>query len=160
MLIAIPSASGPKMVRILEHCKDAGLRCKTPPGVGELVRGAGLAVQIRDVAVEDLLSRTPIEIDQTGIRASSPQDCRHHRRGWIHRLGLCRQIARFQPLAIVGFDIAETALFYLEREMRASFPDALLPGNRRAFRTPSGWRRYSSATGLPPSHAAAYKTSP
>ena len=53
VLIAIPSASGPEMVRILEHCKDAGLRCKTVPGVGELVRGAALAVQIRDVAVED-----------------------------------------------------------------------------------------------------------
>ena len=35
---------------------------------------------------------------------------------------LCRQIARFQPAAIVAYDCAETALFYIDREMSESFP--------------------------------------
>ena len=124
VLIAIPSASGPAMVRILQRCKDAGLRCKTIPGLSELVEGARLAAQIRDVAVEDLLSRTPIELDQTRIRAKL-----QHKTvvitGAAGSIGseLCRQIARFQPQSIVGIDIAETALFLLEREMRAAFPD-------------------------------------
>jgi FlaA1/EpsC-like NDP-sugar epimerase len=36
---------------------------------------------------------------------------------------VCRQIARFGPRAIVGFEISETALFHLERELRAGFPN-------------------------------------
>jgi FlaA1/EpsC-like NDP-sugar epimerase len=35
---------------------------------------------------------------------------------------LCRQIARFHPAAIVAYDCAETALFYIDREMSESFP--------------------------------------
>ena len=36
---------------------------------------------------------------------------------------MCRQISRFSPAAIVGFDNSETASFYLEEEMRKSFPN-------------------------------------
>ena len=36
---------------------------------------------------------------------------------------LCRQIARFRPLALIGFDEAETPLFHLGREMGRNFPD-------------------------------------
>jgi FlaA1/EpsC-like NDP-sugar epimerase len=35
---------------------------------------------------------------------------------------LCRQIARFHPAGIVGFEIAESPLFEIDREMRQSFP--------------------------------------
>jgi len=35
---------------------------------------------------------------------------------------LCQQIAAFRPQALVGFDQAETPLFYLERELVRSFP--------------------------------------
>jgi len=35
---------------------------------------------------------------------------------------LCRQIARFNPAAIVGFEIAESPLFEIDREMRKSYP--------------------------------------
>ena len=36
---------------------------------------------------------------------------------------LCRQIAHFRPLALVGFDEAETPLFHLDRELAKNFPD-------------------------------------
>jgi FlaA1/EpsC-like NDP-sugar epimerase len=36
---------------------------------------------------------------------------------------ICRQIAPFRPLAIVGFDQAETPLFHMDREMATNFPD-------------------------------------
>ena len=36
---------------------------------------------------------------------------------------LCRQIAMFNPQAIVGYEISETGLFYLERELRERFPE-------------------------------------
>jgi FlaA1/EpsC-like NDP-sugar epimerase len=35
---------------------------------------------------------------------------------------LCRQIARYRPKAIIGYEIAESELFHLEREMQERFP--------------------------------------
>jgi FlaA1/EpsC-like NDP-sugar epimerase len=126
VLIAIPSATGPQMTAILQRCHDAGLRCKTIPGLGELIEENHLATQIRDVDVEDLLGRTPISLDESAIRARL-QGMVVVVTGAAGSIGseICRQVARFQPLAIVGIDAAETPLFQLQQEMRAAFPRVL-----------------------------------
>jgi FlaA1/EpsC-like NDP-sugar epimerase len=124
VLIAIPSASGTQMTQILLHCYKAGVAYKTVPALGESIEQNGLAKHIREVALEDLLGRTPARLEQSVI---------------TERLGgrvvlvtgaagsigseLCRQIARFQPSSIVGFEINETALFHLDREMHERFPE-------------------------------------
>src|ERR1019366_5964897 len=122
VLIAIPSASGAQMTGILECCHQAGVSCKTVPGLGEMIEENGLARQIREVAVEDLLGRTTAVLDHDQISARLI-DKTVLVTGAAGSIGseLCRQIARFNPRAIVGFEIAETALFHLEREMRQSF---------------------------------------
>jgi FlaA1/EpsC-like NDP-sugar epimerase len=122
VLIALPSATGAEMTKVLQHCHAAGVAYKTIPGLAEVIEHNGLASQIRDVAVEDLLCRTPARLDQDRIAAKITG----HTvlvTGAAGSIGseLCRQIARFNPRAIVGFDIAETALFHLEREMRQAF---------------------------------------
>lgn len=123
VLVAIPSASG-KMSQILRRCQEAAVSYKTVPGLGEVINGNGLAKQIRDVAVEDLLGRSPARLDEgeivgklkgkvvlvTGAGGSIGSE-------------LCRQIARFRAEAIVGFEISETALFHLDLEMRSRFPE-------------------------------------
>jgi FlaA1/EpsC-like NDP-sugar epimerase len=123
VLVAIPSATGAHMTGILERCHEAGLRCKTVPGLGDLMEGPGLAKQMRDVAVEDLLGRKPVRLDETAIR-SKIEGAVVMVTGAAGSIGaeLCRQIARFQPAAIVGFDAAETPLFHLQQEMRERFP--------------------------------------
>ena len=68
ILIAIPSASGAEMTRILELCHAAQIECKTIPGLGDFIEGGALAGQIREVAVEDLLGRTPIRLQEDQIR--------------------------------------------------------------------------------------------
>jgi FlaA1/EpsC-like NDP-sugar epimerase len=123
ILIAIPSASGVEMTRILEFCHDAGAECKTVPGLGEMVEGHGLAGQIREVAVEDLLGRTPVRLEEKQIRTSIEGKVVLVT-GAAGSIGseLCRQIARFRPAGIVGFEIAESPLFEIDREMRRAFP--------------------------------------
>ncbi|MBV9269280.1 MAG: polysaccharide biosynthesis protein, partial [Acidobacteriaceae bacterium] len=123
VLVAMPSADGGQMSRVLEACERAGAGCKTIPSVSEIVQGRGLARQIREIALEDLLGRTPIRLEQESIAALLA------RRtvlvtGAAGSIGseLCRQIARFDPAAIVALDIAETALYYLELEMHQRFP--------------------------------------
>jgi len=124
ILIAAPCATGREMAAILRHCHDAGVPYKTVPGLGEIIESAGLVSQIRDVAVEDLLGRNPIQLDESGIRERIEGKVVAVT-GAAGSIGseLCRQIARFRPAAVIGFECAETALFYLEREMRESFPD-------------------------------------
>jgi FlaA1/EpsC-like NDP-sugar epimerase len=123
VLIAIPSATGPQMVRILKYATDAKVDYKMVPGLGELVQGAELGKQVREVAVEDLLGRTPVHLDLDLIRERI-QGQVVMVTGAAGSIGseICRQIAPFHPLAIVGFDEAETPLFHIDREMSKSFP--------------------------------------
>jgi FlaA1/EpsC-like NDP-sugar epimerase len=123
ILIAIPSATGVEMTRILELCHKAGVECKTVPGLGEVIEGRGLAGQIREVAVEDLLGRTPVRLEERQIR-STIEGKMVLVTGAAGSIGseLCRQIARFHPAGIVGFEIAESPLFEIDREMCQAFP--------------------------------------
>jgi FlaA1/EpsC-like NDP-sugar epimerase len=123
VLIAIPSAAGPQMVRILKFATDAKVEYKMVPSLGELVQGTELGKQIREVAVEDLLGRKPVHLDLERIRERI-QGRVVMVTGAAGSIGseICRQIAPFRPLAIVGFDEAETPLFHIDREMAKSFP--------------------------------------
>ena len=123
LLIAIPVATGPQMVRILRLATDAKVEYKMVPGLGELIQGTELGKQIREVAVEDLLGRRPVQLDMDRIRERI-QGRVVMVTGAAGSIGseICRQIAPFHPLAIVGFDAAETPLFHMDREMVKSFP--------------------------------------
>jgi FlaA1/EpsC-like NDP-sugar epimerase len=123
VLIAIPSATGPEMTRILGFCHAAEVECKTIPGLGDVIEDSGLAGQIRDVAVEDLLGRTPVHLQESAIRGTIEGKIVLVT-GAAGSIGseLCRQIARFRPAGIVGFEIAESPLFEIDREMRQLFP--------------------------------------
>lgn len=123
VLIAIPSTSGQQMTQILRHCQEGGVSYKTVPGLGEIIRGSGLAKQVRDVAVEDLLGRSPAQLDEKEIAAKlAGKVIVVTGAGGSIGSELCRQIARFRPEAIVGYEISENALFHLDLEMRLHFP--------------------------------------
>lgn len=123
ILIAMPSASGVEMTRILERCRAAGVECKTVPGLGEMIENNGPVGQVREVAVEDLLGRTPIRLEEDQI-SRTLKNKMVIVTGAAGSIGseLCRQIARFHPAGIVGFDIAESPLFEIDREMCQAFP--------------------------------------
>ena len=162
ILIAIPSATGAEMTRILECCHAAGVECKTVPGLGDVIEERGLAGQIRDVAVEDLLGRTPVHLEEDQIRATLEGKVVLVT-GAAGSIGseLCRQIARFRPTGIVGFDIAESPLFEIDREMRQAFPQTPfhpeIGSIQNRARLDDVLRQYSPSAVY---HAAAYKHVP
>jgi FlaA1/EpsC-like NDP-sugar epimerase len=123
VLIAMPSATGREMTAILKRCQEAGVAYKTVPSFTEILESGSLVSGIRDVNVEDLLGRNPVYLDESGIREKIENKVVAVT-GAAGSIGseLCRQIARFRPAAIVAYDCAETALFYIDREMRESFP--------------------------------------
>jgi FlaA1/EpsC-like NDP-sugar epimerase len=162
MLIAVPSATGPQMVRILKLALDAGAEYKMVPGLGDLIQGTELGKQIRDVAVEDILGRRPVHLDQSSIRERIEGKVVLVT-GAAGSIGseLCRQIARFRPLALIGFDEAETPLFHLGREMSRNFPDLVFHSEIGNITRPDTLQRvmlHHQPTIL--YHAAAYKHVP
>lgn len=123
VLIAIRCAPGSCMTAVLRSCHDAGLRCRTIPSLAEIIENRALTPQIRDVAVEDLLGRSPVLLDEQAIRGTLGDQVVMVT-GAAGSIGseLCRQIARFGPCKIVGYEIAETPLFEIDRELRRTFP--------------------------------------
>jgi FlaA1/EpsC-like NDP-sugar epimerase len=123
VLIAIPSASGQQMTAILRLCQDVGVSFKTVPGLGEIITGHALVNQVRDVAVEDLLGRSQAQLDEVEIaKKLDGKVVLVTGAGGSIGSELCRQIARFHPKAIVGYEISENGLFYLDLEMKEHFP--------------------------------------
>jgi len=124
LLIAIPSASGRQMRRIVSLCRDAGVRFKTIPGLGDLINGRVSIKEIRDVSYEDLLGREPIQLDERVISA-----CLGGKRILVTGAGgsigseLCRQIARFSPELLICYDRTENALFHLEMRILSDIPN-------------------------------------
>jgi FlaA1/EpsC-like NDP-sugar epimerase len=162
ILIAIPSATGAEMTRILRLCQAAGAECKTVPGLAEVIEERGLAGQIREVAVEDLLGRTPVYLEEDQIRGTLESKVVLVT-GAAGSIGseLCRQIARFHPAGIVGFEVAESPLFEIDREMRQTFPQVSfypeIGSIQNRARLDDVLRQYRPSVVY---HAAAYKHVP
>jgi FlaA1/EpsC-like NDP-sugar epimerase len=123
VLIAIPSATGAQMSRIIEQCRRAGVAFRTVPAISEFVAARAVVSQIRDVAVEDVLGRSTVELHEGRINQKL-RDRVALVTGAAGSIGseLCRQIARFGPTSLVALDMSETALFHLEQEIRQTFP--------------------------------------
>jgi len=115
--------------------------------------------KMHDVSAEDLIGRRPVYLDHEQIQARI-QGKTVMVTGAAGSIGseLCRHIARFQPLALVGFDEAETPLFHLEREMGKSFPElafhAEIGNITRHDHLERAMRQYKPSILY---HAAAYK---
>jgi FlaA1/EpsC-like NDP-sugar epimerase len=123
IMIAIPSATGAQMRRIVELCVASKVPYRTIPGLGDIISGKVHVRQLRKVRVEDLLRREPVRLDRTAIEAYL-KDKRVLVTGAGGSIGseLCRQIARFAPEELILVDHAENSLFYLNEELRAAFP--------------------------------------
>ena len=121
-----------------------------------------IASPLAESAVENLLGRSPVRLEEDQIRGSLEGRVVLVT-GAAGSIGseLCRQIARFGPAAIVGLDIAESPLVESEREMRRVAPQApyrIEVGNIQSrVRVDEIVRQYSPAVVF---HAAAYKHVP
>ena len=122
-LIAIPSSTRAETKRILELCHASGGEFSAVPGLGEMIEERGLAGQVREVAAEDLLGRTALHLQDESIN-STLEGKVVLVTGAAGSIGseLCRQIARVHPAGIIGFEIAESSLFDVEREIHQAFP--------------------------------------
>ncbi|PLX87855.1 MAG: nucleoside-diphosphate sugar epimerase [Desulfuromonas sp.] len=127
LIIAIPSASGRQVRAIVESCRQIQVKFRILPGVGDLIQGRVSLQQLRDVDLDDLLGREPIQLDNENI-ANYLKGKRVLVTGAGGSIGseLCRQIARFGPAILILFENGETPLFHIENELRAAYPQLSL----------------------------------
>ncbi len=118
ILIAIPSATGSEIRRIVEICKSCKVNYKTLPGMGEIIDGRVSMKTLRDVSYEDLLGRPPVQIDTAKIT-----NYLYDRTVLITGCGgsigseLCRQVIRFHPRSLLLVDAGEANLFHVQMEL-------------------------------------------
>lgn len=127
IIIAMPSVSKTQISEIINICKTTKARLKMVPQLQELIQGQRALNQMRDVQVEDLLGRDPIQTDLDGI-ANYVEDKIVLVTGAGGSIGseLCRQIAPFRPRKLLLLGHGENSIYSIEMEMRRLQPNLQL----------------------------------
>ncbi|EXM38001.1 nucleoside-diphosphate sugar epimerase [Ruminococcus albus SY3] len=122
--VAIPSASPEDRRDVLNICKETGCELKNLPGIYQLVTGDVSVAKMKDVAIEDLLGREPIEMDMSEVY-DSIQGKVVLVTGGGGSIGseLCRQVAKHNPKQLIIFDVYENNAYEIQMELRRNMPD-------------------------------------
>lgn len=119
VLIAIPTATGSQMKRIISLCETCKIPYRTLPEIGAIIDGKVSIKNLRDVKFEDLLRRPPVQLNTEEI-SQYIQGNRVLVTGAGGSIGseLCRQIIRFEPQALILVDASEANLFSIQMELQ------------------------------------------
>lgn len=158
-----PSIPGRVLRDIARVCTEANVRVKTLPGLADLQQGARPSLaQIRDIRIEDLLGREPVQLDLEELGAFL-----HGQRVLVTGAGgsigseLARQVAEYGPAELVLLDHAENGLYFINNEIvsqRPGFPvHAIVCDIRDAAGIESAFARFRPEVVF---HAAAHKHVP
>ena len=163
MLIAMPSIPSPVIRDTVDLGRRAGLnQIKILPGFHELVTGSFGLADIREVELEDLLGREPVQIEVQQIEGYL-RDRVVLITGAAGSIGaeLCRQVAKFHPRKLIALDQDETGLFHIENDLRQESSDLEIETIISDIRDkPKINRVFSQARPQVVFHAAAYKHVP
>lgn len=129
IIIAIPSADSEKKKRIIKECAATGCKVKMYEYVFERMEGAdkkhSKRLGIRDVKIEDLLSRGVITFENDNVkRQIAGNTIMVTGGGGSIGSELCRQIAGMHPKKLVILDIYENNAYYIEQELKRKYKDA------------------------------------
>ncbi len=126
-IVAMPEAGHQERRRAIETARAAGLRVLTVPSFDDLLSGRVTVSQIRNVELDDLLGRDPVQLDTTGLREwLGEQVVLVTGAGGSIGSELCRQVARYRPKRIVLLENSEFSLYTVEQEFAQCFPDTAI----------------------------------
>jgi len=123
IIISIPSANNTQIKEVIDLCIKSGVKFNTIPTLTEIIDGSVSVSQIREVQMDDLLGREPLEVEMERIREEFVGK-RVLVTGGGGSIGkeLCKHISKFDPEKLVLFDHNENSVFYTNRELRIDFP--------------------------------------
>ena len=123
IIIAIPSASRATLKPILEICKETGCRMRILPGMYQIINGEVNVSKLREVQIEDLLGRDPIQVNVDEIIGYvSGKTVLVTGGGGSIGSELCRQIAQHNPKCLIIFDIYENGVYEVQQELKQKYP--------------------------------------
>lgn len=127
VFIALANPSRQDLRRIIEFCKGSKLVFRVVPGVTDLIEGRADLTRLREVDINDLLGREEVSLDLDSIgHMLTGKVVLVTGAGGSIGSELCRQLLPFHPRELVLLEQAENSLFFIERELRGSFPDIRL----------------------------------
>jgi FlaA1/EpsC-like NDP-sugar epimerase len=119
VIIAMPSAPGAVRREIVEVCRQFGVKCTTLPGLPELITGEVTVRRLREVRVEDVLGRAPVEVDLAKVaRYLNGRTVMVTGAGGSIGSELCRQVAALGVRRLLMVDHSENNLFEIDLELR------------------------------------------
>ncbi len=134
VIIAMPSVSGEIIQEIVDICKSTGIQACTLPGINEILRGKVSLNSIRDVRIEDLLRREPV---QTEIERVA--EFLNGKRVLITGAGgsigseLCRQIYSSCPKEIMLVGHGENSVFTIQQELNQLAQTSTKSGKAKGY---------------------------
>lgn len=162
VFIAVPSATGDQLKKIIKKCNESNVEFKTLPKINDILSGKIELSLLRGINLEDLLGRDPINLDVNRL-GEMINDKTIMVTGAGGSIGseLCAQLSTFNPKTIVLFEISEFFLYQLEMNLKDKFPEvefiACIGDVRSEGRVNSVLEKYQPSFIL---HAAAYKHVP
>ncbi len=122
VVITIAASSRDKILRIVNICDQVPIKVRIIPGLYEILQGRVSLNAIRDVDIEDLLGREPVQLDTAGLEGFlGGKTVMVTGAGGSIGSELVRQVARFAPKRLLLVERAEPFLFSIEQEMRRHF---------------------------------------
>ncbi len=162
IFIAVPSATDKQMQRIVGLCEQSGIDFRTLPAINDIVTGQVSLSDMREVRIDDLLGRDPVQLDWGQIkRGLNNKVVLVTGAGGSIGSELCRQLISVGPKKIILFENSEFNLYQIEQELTRNHPElncAAILGNvcdRAAVH--NIFQRYTPQIVF---HAAAYKHVP
>lgn len=126
IVIAIPSLKKSEIKRIYEECSKTQAKTKIMPLLEDLVSGKISVNQIRDVEVEDLLGREPVELDMTSIsRKLLGKTILVTGAGGSIGSEICRQICKFHPGKLLLLGHGENSIYNIHMELQKKYKEQI-----------------------------------
>ena len=126
LIIAMPSARGDVVRKVVRAGLESGIPTLTVPSLPELISAKSNGTSLREVEIQDLLRREPIETDLAAVaELATSETVLVTGAGGSIGSELCRQIARLAPARVVLLGHGENSIFDILHELKADFPDVV-----------------------------------
>ncbi|KUP04307.1 polysaccharide biosynthesis protein EpsC [Bacillus coahuilensis m2-6] len=122
IIIAIPSLGKKELQRIYEECAKTNAKTKILPLIEDVMTGKVSVSEFRDVEVEDLLGREPVELDIQSISEMvSGQTVLVTGAGGSIGSEICRQVSKFTPSQLLLLGHGENSIYQIDMELRKAY---------------------------------------
>jgi FlaA1/EpsC-like NDP-sugar epimerase len=122
IVIAIPSLSRKELNTIFQECAKTNVKTQILPLLEDLMTGKVSVNQFRDVQVEDLLGREPVDLDIRTISENiSGKVILVTGAGGSIGSEICRQISKFKPKKLVLLGHGENSIYSIEMELKNTY---------------------------------------